>query len=149
MSKCSYPIETFIKVHLNNGILMKKVGILGKRKQYKIEMMVFTTRFWSIRLTTFLVYQQVVQYQSPLVKVLVLLLLLVLLLVHILIVLKKVPFCLWLNWILLDTQYGLWTFFYPTWYYSSSVSSLEFFTKELNVTRLFFLLSPTFESVIL
>lgn len=45
-----------------------------------------------------------------------------------LIVLKKVPFCLWLNWIFLDTQYGLWTFFYPTWYYSS-VSSLEFFTK--------------------
>lgn len=45
-----------------------------------------------------------------------------------LIVLKKVPFCLWLNWIFLDTQYGLWTFFYPTWYYPS-VSSLEFFTK--------------------
>lgn len=57
MSKCSYPIETFIKVHLNNGILMKKVGVLGKRKQYKIEMIVFTTRFWSIRLTTFLIYQ--------------------------------------------------------------------------------------------
>jgi hypothetical protein len=37
MSKCSYPIETFIKVHLYIGILMKKVGVLGKRKQYKIE----------------------------------------------------------------------------------------------------------------
>jgi len=36
---------------------MKKVGVLGKRKQYKIEKTVFTTCFWSIRLTTFLIYQ--------------------------------------------------------------------------------------------
>lgn len=50
------PIETFQSA-FEQWYSDEKSSVLGKRKQYKIEMIVFTTRFWSIRLTTFLIYQ--------------------------------------------------------------------------------------------